>query len=331
LRASSRSGLFGGLVPALLLCLSLAGAGPATAGETKDDLLAQAKAAVSAASLPCSVIDARHARPVEVRSGSGRRGGRGGGGMGGGRNDAGGAPRAAFIEVACQEGLGYLIVEAPHARKAAASADAAPAPDFLNCLEAEEANARAQLPLRCELKPNADARPALQALAAHVDLPCQVQGARGLGHTENYGFFEVACARTPEQVAGHDDPTGYVLVTGRLFHTDRAATVLSCIEAQSNPRLKCELTHVDGVVDALRRYVSRTEKDCAPLTQRLVGPSPAGQVFEIVCANKAGYIAVRRQKTEFTGLTPCSDPRVAQECRLVADDKTPQDAPPAGG
>ena len=102
---SSRSRPVCGRGPGLLLHLSAAIALVASAAIAKEDPVAEGTAAATAAGVACSVSDARYVR-AEARRGGGRRGGRGGG-MGGGEADASG--RAAFIEVACQDGLGYLI------------------------------------------------------------------------------------------------------------------------------------------------------------------------------------------------------------------------------
>jgi len=270
LRSSSQPGFFHQLFAAVLLCLSCGLASPAAAGQPKDDLIAAAKAEVSAATLPCSVVDARLVQPDFPHGASGRRGGRGGGDSRGG-GDA--APRTAFIEVACQEGLGYLIVEprAHRARKADPAVDATTvptltnaAPQFLNCLEADEASRRGELPARCELKLNADQRRGLQTLAVRVGLACDIQAARGLGHTEDYAFFEIACAKSPESIADHRDPDDYILVADRLLRADHAASTFSCFEAESNPHLKCEMAHVSDIVSALRRYVAKTQAGCTP-------------------------------------------------------------------
>ncbi len=301
-----------------MLHLSAAIALVASAAIAKEDPVAEGTAAATAAGVACSVSDARYVR-AEARRGGGRRGGRGGGmggGMGGGEADASG--RAAFIEVACQDGLGYLIQNL-HRGSGAKVEPAEAAPDFLNCLEAKEGYDRGELMMRCELKPNADQRPPLKALAASIGLPCDVSAARGLGHTKDLSFFELACTRSPQDIAAHQDPMGYVVVADRQLRPEHPVSALSCIEAQSNSHLKCELTRVDGVVDGLRRYVSKMAPGCVPTAQRLVGPyKPGGQVFEAACADGRGYLAIRQSNADFAEITPCSDPQVASECRLKA-------------
>jgi hypothetical protein len=287
-------------------------ASPAAA---KDDPVAEGKGAVAAAGVTCSVTDARYVR-AESHRGGGRRGGRGGGGMGSGGGEADG--RAPFIEVACQEGLGYLVER----HSGAAGRGAAPvetAPDFLNCLEAKEGYDRGEIMMRCELKPNLDQRQPLRTLAAGVGLPCDVSAVRGLGHTKELSFFELACARSPADTAAHEDPMGYVVVADRLLRPEHAVSAFSCIESQSNPHLKCELTHVGGIVDGLRRYVSKMEKGCTPAAQRLVGPyKTGGQVFEAACADGRSYLAIRQPNADFVDITPCTDPQAVGLCRLKA-------------
>jgi len=314
------------LLSAALLCLVSGAPFPASAGQSQDGLIAEAKAQVSAAGLPCSVADARRAWPEAASGGSGRHGGRGGGGTRSDPMDGGSGTRTRFIEVACTGALGFVFIEPPVAKasKAGVGVDpsglAAPigvSPPFLNCLEANEAHRLGVLPVRCELKSNADQRKDLQALVTRTGVVCEVQAGRSLGHTEDNSFFEVACARSPEEVAQHHEAAGYVLAADRLLRTDHAVTAFSCFDAESNPRVRCELTHVADPIAALRRYVSKAQATCEPVAVRLVGATSAGQVFEVACANRDDYVALRRQKDEFDDLTSCSNPKIAGECRMV--------------
>jgi hypothetical protein len=302
---------------------------PATAGDGKDDLVARAQAMIASSGVSCTLVDAGRAERQASGRGSGRHGGRGGGGGGpGGSTPADGGPGA--YEVACQEGVGFILFGPGRSSWAAhvASSDApasssASAPQVFNCLEAKEAADWDHFPYRCQLKANRDQLRGVQAIAAHVGVDCTVSAARGLGHTADRSFFEIACAKTPRQPVAGPAAFGYVLVTDRAVRSDDSASAVSCIDAQANPRLRCSLTKVGATVEAIRRFVVKSQPDCVPASQRLAGVSKGGgEVFEIACQNGAGYRVHRSDDGAFDALMSCGDPALAGKCGQRPGPKT---------
>lgn len=227
-------------------------------------------------------------------------------------------------EVACEEGLGFLFIGAPAAPGEASPDPDAPAPpgprvqDYLNCLEANEAAQKNILLVRCELKGNDRPVEALQRLADRLSLDCDIKAARGLGHAADKSFFEIACRPPSDGKAKAGAEGGYVLVADRALHGDRPAMAFPCYDAESNPGLRCQLTRVGPVVEALRRYVGKTASGCAPTKERLAGVLASGQeVFEVLCQNGDGYLARRTGERAFDDLTACADKAASGACRLA--------------
>jgi hypothetical protein len=263
-------------------------------------------------------------------------GGPEGGGMPRPEIDAEGAPssrdRSAPLgyEVACRGGLGFVILNPAQRRgsdKRRHTSDAqedtpiAPAPDYLNCLEADTAAERLGSTLRCHLKANRERVEPMQALVSRAGVDCAVSRVRGLGHTETRSFFELACIKGVRGGPPKLSDTGLVFVTSRTVSAAGASAAFPCVDTQANPNLRCSLTNVGPIVEALHRSVARFEPDCVASAQRLAGLSRnGGKVFEIACRNGSSYMLRVADDGSADPPVPCSDPAVAGQCRLA---KTP--------
>jgi hypothetical protein len=312
---------------------ALLAGGPAMARDSKSEILDTAQAVVARSALACTVVDADTITPEPMAGRGGRHGGGMGGGGGGGRPGGAGSPtsqdqsRPIGYEVACKDGPGFILIHAQprgavrHDRADEPGDDAnSPAPfDYLNCLEAKEAADRTNSPLRCRLKANKDQTGPIQALVRQKGLDCAVSRVRGLGHTETQSFFELACARAADHAPAKLSDTGYILITGRSVLSDEPAAAYSCFDTQANPQLRCDLTHVGPTVEALHRFIAKSDPGCSPAAQRLAGISTAGgRVFEIGCRNGAGYMLRMADDGTMDPPVACSAPGLADKCRLAA-------------
>jgi hypothetical protein len=249
-------------------------------------------------------------------------------GDGGQAQDRGGLRSTPKLyEVACEEGVGFMFIAAPARRAKPASTEpsaaATPdptAPEYLNCLEAKEAAEKNILPVKCELKANARPIVMLQGIASRLGLDCEVKEARGLGHAGDKSFFEIACLSKPDGDKSAPE-NGYILIADRGLHGDRPAMAFPCYDAQSNPKLRCELTRVGPLVEALHRFVDKAVPGCAAMAERLAGLSASGdQVFEVRCRNGDGYLARRTGTRAFDAPVACAAQPAAGACRLAKAD-----------
>jgi hypothetical protein len=283
----------------LLLALVAAATGgpPAFAGDSKGEMLEAARDVVARAGLDCTVVDANRIQAERPARGGRRRGGVGRGGMGGGMSDgpaeggmsgpgtsAEGRSEPLGYEVACRDGLCFVVLNAGqrhgpgrrrHAGDSREDASSRPPPDYLNCLEADAAADRLGPTVRCRLQANRDRVGPVQALVSRAGLDCSVNRVRGLGHTEKQSFFELACIKARGAPPKLSD-TGFVLVTSRTVSAAGELSAFPCFDAQANPGLRCSLTNVGPIVEALHRTLSKSEPDCVATSSASSGsPSMA--------------------------------------------------------
>ena len=309
------------------LGLWLAANRPAVASETPAEASENTQTMVVAAGLNCTVLEAHRAVPETTAGSSGRRGGR----MGGAGGSAGGDGRSHPVayEASCQEGMGFIVLppRPPHDNgHATSAADAneqpAPAPSdppqYLNCLEAKEAAEKDHFPFQCHLKTNKDQLRLLQKMADDIPLACAITAARGMGHTDEKSFFEIACRKKPENAYKGSSIEGFVLATQRSLQTDKPVTAASCFNTQANPNLRCSLTKVAGIIDTVQRYVVKNAAGCMPGAQRMAGPSPAGgYVFEVSCQSGTSYLVHRANDGAFDTLSDCASAALFGKCLLM--------------
>jgi hypothetical protein len=300
--------------------LWLVGAHGAMARDANAEAVAKAQAMVAATDLRCTVEEARVATPEETGGGGGRRGGgHGGGGMGGGSGaspEGGGATpretRPPAYEVACHEGLGFILMSPRAPLKSPTG------PGYMNCLEAKAGADRLVFPYECHLTENRDQTPGVRTLVTKVGLDCAVTAARGLGHTESNSFFEVACAKNADASSKGRSDTGYVLIAARSASVDAPVSAFSCFDTQANPALRCDLTKVGRTINDLHRFVAKSVPGCVPTQQRLAGFAKSGaEVFEQACRNGAAYLILRADNGALSPPAPCADAALAGKCRLA--------------
>jgi hypothetical protein len=182
---------------------------------------------------------------------------------------------AKIYEIACQEGMGYVLI----AKKPVGTAPAE-APQAYSCMMANAPGADGKpTPLACKLPANAHPEQGLQPLVTATGHSCQVDKARmiGLGATQTY--YEVACK----------DGSGYI-VQAPLKAGGPAVSATTCLAFGSESKVKCTLSNPAaqlGVVDGLAAATGK----CTPKDRRYVATDAAGtDYFEVACTDGKGYI-----------------------------------------
>ncbi|MGH8264364.1 MAG: hypothetical protein ACRETU_05405 [Steroidobacterales bacterium] len=168
--------------------------------------------------------------------------------------------RLEIYEVACSNGLGYLLVSQTDA-----------APDATSCFSAdtthaEEVAAGRKSDMYCQLEGNKDVKGTATRLMAGAKITCATRTLRWLGasaasHTE---YTEVVC----------DDGRGYLIRTAQAG-SDVATTVMSCKEA-ADKGIKCRLTDAGPVakpisMDRFKEALAANGFQCSVNQSRLVG------------------------------------------------------------
>jgi hypothetical protein len=237
------------LVPAAALSQGKKGGGDITEAQRKQGM-AEAPAVVQSLGLTCNVTDARFVGKQEDKKAK---------------------TSTSFYEVACQQGMGFVL-QAPAGGQASA----------FTCIEANtvpEGAKEAALP--CKLPANSDPKSVLTPMMQKAGVACTPDRVRGIGQGKESTYFEVAC-----QGAGE----GYVVIASAPFDPGKPAQAQNCLnfdDAQGN--IKCTLTDAATRLAVVDTYAKTTQ--CAVKGRRFIGNSKDGSAFfEASCDDGKGYI-----------------------------------------
>lgn len=241
---------------ALVAAVLLIGAGSAAQAQGKTDAKADAKAkpitkdqitrgmkeapaVAKAANLPCTVTDAAF---------------------------LGQAGKSNAYEIACKEGLGYIVLSG-------IGAEPSKAYDCLHTL----GNAS----LTCKLPENADPKAALGPMLGAAGRPCTIKDGRFVGGDATTNFYEAAC----------QDGAGYILETPTPGVT-AAVKVLPCIETLGSGSLQCTFTTKAQSVAIIGALAAKSGKPCQVSDARYIGASTkdSSVYYEVACGAQAGYV-----------------------------------------
>jgi hypothetical protein len=216
-------------------------------------------------------------------------------------------PRNAY-EVACSEGLGYIVLVAQ-------TAGAAPS-QALDCVtvqttaRTDQAAGRAPGP-QCRLPANANPAQGLQAIAREAGATCTVTNARAVGRlsSTNSTRYEIACS----------EGAGYFLdrpeAGGR-------ASLQTCFrgEATSGGQLRCQFTTKAQSLAALRPLLTASGRSCTVTDARIAGVNTTtrNEVIEVGCQGAPGFFIETAANTgAFVAARDCGRLGVEQ-CQFTA-------------
>jgi hypothetical protein len=178
-----------------------------------------------------------------------------------------------FYEVACNEGMGYVLESSPEQTRA------------FNCLAiaaqaATEAAQGVKNPLTCRLEANADPKQGLAPMLTAAGRTCAITNARPMGATAaGENFFEAAC----------DGGRGYVVKTAAPG-TGAKAEVMDCAQFLGT-QTECTLTTKAQIVASIGQLASQMSTPCTVSDARYVGSGSAGTYYEVACgAQSQGYM-----------------------------------------
>lgn len=205
-----------------------------------------------------------------------------------------------IYEVACTEGLGYLLTDGAE-------------PTSRNCIivaqQAEDARAadpRAAPQVTCELPENQNTDQIMAGYIQAAGITCQVDETRWIGRTQaGEERYEVSCA-------GAD---GYWLrVNSRGEYEGR----LECVEVLSGGG-QCTLTTPEEQLATYQaRFASNAPGACAVEQGRYVGGNEQYRFYEVKCAEGTGFIAQTDVNGGFMEARDCARPQLVPDgCTLT--------------
>ena len=193
--------------------------------------------------------------------------------------------RAKVYEVACQEGLGYVLI----------AKDKNPVPDAVDCIKLSTKSPDGKPnPLACKLPGNRHPALGLQSVVAKAGHTCTVSNGRYVGSTTAADIYEVACT----------EGGGYVLETSR--DGSAAPKTTNCVIYGSGGGIKCSLTTDAQQNSYVDKMVAASGKPCTIAGRRYVGSTPDGADFyEVSCSDKTGFMIKTAANGGFGEATDC--------------------------
>lgn len=192
-------------------------------------------------------------------------------------------------EVACREGLGYLVTSAPAAGGQ---------PQVFDCLAAAASPANAQARSQaCSLPGNAQPVRGLQGVASQAGLTCTVNNGRYLGDTTstNSVRYEIGCA----------EGSGYVLDRPRA--SGARPTAIDCFRASAGGQFQCQYTTRAQSLARFTPAIAQARRECTISDARLVGLNSRTQneVVEVGCQGRPGFFLETAGNGSFVDAYDC--------------------------
>jgi hypothetical protein len=184
-----------------------------------------------------------------------------------------------IFEVACGNGMGYLLASLGTGKPMAMSCFAADATHADSMAKGEKSD------LYCQLAANKDVKGMAGAMMTTAGTACAVNGLRwfGLNASTQTEYTEVTCG----------DGNGYLLRTVQA-EPPTQVTVMSCQEA-ARQGMKCHLTNGGPVaapvtMETFRDAIKENGVTCEPTAMRLIGRETVSRryVVEMQCPDKPG-------------------------------------------
>jgi hypothetical protein len=218
------------------------------------------------------------------------------------KNEKGKDVTTSVYEVACQGGLGYLVM----------SKEGEPAPDVFDCLKLEAAIKAGGKNPTCTLAANADLKPALQSLITKAGERCTVTQARYFGSnaTNKVDDYELACS----------EGGAYILVVPQPGST-KTLVADSCLSA-SREGVSCEYQPKEAIVAQIKSLAGPANRTACQINDAaFVGTSNSNKhnFYEIGCADgKSGYMLETDATNKYVAAIDCARAgAIAGGCKLT--------------
>ena len=232
--------------------------------DQRDRGMKEAPAAVQKAGIACTVTDAAYV---------------------GSTNDGN------AYEVACQQGLGYVVI-------------AGKAPKAYDCVATTE-----QKTLACRLPANADPKQGLKPAIASAGVTCTPTAARYLGSSATTTVYEVACQEGP----------GFILQAPAAGAATASTLAIPCIQAPA--KMACTLTSKAQNDAYLASLVAKSGRACQVSGSRYMGTDSTSGVayYEVGCGAQPGFVVGANKAGGFDHVLTCGQAQnLAGGCTLTS-------------
>jgi hypothetical protein len=168
-------------------------------------------------------------------------------------------------EVACKQGLGYILLSSGSTAKA------------YDCLATAN-----QPTLTCRLPGNANPADGLKPLVAQTGTACTPTKARYVGSNATTAIYEVAC----------QEGSGYLLQTNAVGAPATAPALTPCAATMGQANMECTLTSKDQVMAYINGLVAKSGKQCQVSGVRYIGADKTSgdSFYEVGCGSAAGFV-----------------------------------------
>lgn len=189
--------------------------------------------------------------------------------------------RIHVMEVACQEGMGYIL--------ATSAAGKGAADDCLIAANSTDEN------VRCSLPGNANPAAGLQSRIAKAGSGCLVDQGKVKGQTPALTVYEVKC----------QNGAGILAMAARPQTPDSAFSVLPCIRAPE-ANVKCDLTTDEANAAPIRAMATRATPPCNVGNMRFVASMTTGDFYEFACTGADGIMVQVNAKGDMVRTLTCA-------------------------
>jgi len=207
---------------------------------------------------------------------------------------------ASIYEVACQEGLGQVVIARAKA----------PLVQTLDCLLADQPGVDGKpSKLACKLPANQDPKASFGPVLSKLGRDCPVASARAIGATASQTVYEVAC----------QGGAGYVVMLPKS--ADAKASANPCIgyDELEGAGAKCTLTTREQREAAIQALATSGGKPCTVKGHHFIGTTADhSDYLEIACAEGKGYMLQTDNAGKFKAEIDCVEASgIAGGCTLT--------------
>ncbi len=192
-----------------------------------------------------------------------------------------------IYEVACQQGMGFVILNKAED----------PKPQAYTCLETARPGADGQpSSLACELPGNNDFKAALTPFVAKAGGACVIEKARAIGQGQKSAYFEVAC----------QGGAGFIMVTSSPPSPAQPVQMNTCLAYEPGGNLFCELTDRATQLQTVDQLVAKSGKACKITDRRYVLSTKDGaNYYEVACEGGTGYMVQENASGALSRILDC--------------------------